>query len=121
MSTPSSAALACERTAHPLLLHCLQDPGHDWRPLQLVNKSMCAAFRQHAVEVAYYTAQRERLRQDCAIMSAQLAALHDCWVPRCILDPGLLPRLIAEFEAMPWPPSLYTSEQTVQTVSQRSV
>ncbi len=106
MSAPSSAALACERTAHPLLLHCLKDLDHDWRPLQLVNKSMCAAFQQYAVQVAEYTAQRERLRQDCAVMSAQLAALHpelDVWAPRCILDPDLLPRLIAEFEAMPWP------------------
>ena len=113
MSAPTSAALACERTAHPLLLHCLQDFNHDWRRLQLVNKSMCAAFQQYAVQVAEYTAQRERLRQDCAIMSAQLAALHpelDVWAPRCILDPDLLPRLIAEFEAMPWPPSLHASD-----------
>jgi hypothetical protein len=46
-------------------------------------------------------------------MSAQLAALRpelDVWEPRCILDPDLLPRLIAEFEAMPWPPPLHASD-----------
>jgi hypothetical protein len=106
MSAPTSAALACERTAHPLLLHCLQDLNHDWRRLQLVNKTMAAAFRLHKDEVEKHMTKREHLRQDCVIMSAQLAALHpelDVWAPRCILDPDLLPRLIAEFEAMPWP------------------
>jgi len=109
MSAPTRAALACERTAHPLLLHCLQDFNHDWRRLQLVNKTMCAAFRLHKDEVEKHTAKREHLRQDCAIMSAQLAALHpelDVWAPRMYYDGGPhdpLPRLIAELEAMPWP------------------
>ena len=113
MSAPSSAALACERTAHPLLLHCLQDLNHDWRRLALVNRAMAAAFRLHKDEVEKHTAKREHLRQDCAIMSAQLAALHNCWGPRIYHDGGPhdpLPRLIAEFEAMPWPPLLHTSE-----------
>jgi len=55
----SSDILISERSAHPVLLHCLQDILHDWRPLQLVNTSMAAAFRQYAVQVAEYTAKRE--------------------------------------------------------------
>jgi len=37
--------LISERSAHPVLLHCLQDFKHEWRRLQLVNKSMAAAFQ----------------------------------------------------------------------------
>jgi hypothetical protein len=111
MSAPSSAALACERTAHPLLLHCLQDFNHDWRRLALVNRAMAAAFREYASEVA----RHERLRRARAALFALPRPVyphlaHDCWGPRCILDIDLLPRLIAEFEAMPWPPLLHTSE-----------
>jgi len=44
-----SDILVCARSEHPVLLHCLQDIRHDWRPLQLVNKSMCAAFKEYAL------------------------------------------------------------------------
>ena len=70
----SSDILISERSAHPVLLHCLQDILHDWRPLQLVNTSMTAAFRQYAVQVAEYTAKREHhleLRRQCAELKAQ--------------------------------------------------
>jgi hypothetical protein len=66
--------LTSERSAHPVLLHCLQDFKHEWRPLQLVNKSMAAAFREYAVQVAEYTAKREHhleLRRQCAELKAQ--------------------------------------------------
>lgn len=68
-----SDILVCERSAHPVLLHCLQDESHDWRHLQLVNASMCAAFRQYKAQVAEYMAKRE-LRKRCAEMAAQCAA-----------------------------------------------
>ena len=70
----ASDILICERSAHPVLLHCLQDFKHEWRPLQLVNKSMAAAFREYAVQVADYTAKREHhleLRRQCAELKAQ--------------------------------------------------
>ena len=109
----SSAILACERTTHPLLLHCLQDLDHDWRRLQLVNTAMAAAFRLHKNEVEKHTAKREQLRQDCAIMSLELAAFrnpawrlsphpYDVWAPRCISDPSNLARLMAQFEEIIW-------------------
>ncbi len=69
----ASDILVFERSAHPVLLHCLQDIRHDWRPLQLVNKSMCAAFQQYAVQVAEYTAKREHhleVREHCMKMKA---------------------------------------------------
>jgi hypothetical protein len=99
-----------ERTAHPLLLHWLQDPDHDWRRLRLVNRAMAAAFRLYAPEVAAHTVRHEQLRQACAAMSTELAALYpprDVWAPRRLHDP--LPRLIAEFERMPFPHALHTS------------
>jgi len=61
--------LVCERSAHPVLLFCLQDETHDWRRLQLVNTSMCAAFRQYKTQVAEYMAKRE-LRKRCDEMAA---------------------------------------------------
>ena len=64
-----SDILVCERSAHPVLLHCLQDESHDWRHLQLVNASMCAAFRQYKAQVAEYMARRE-LRKKIEEMSA---------------------------------------------------
>jgi hypothetical protein len=71
-----SDILVCERSAHPVLLHCLQDIRHDWRPLQLVNTSTAAAFRHYKVQVADYTAQHQlhlEMRQQCV----ELKALSD--------------------------------------------
>ncbi len=76
LTAMSSNILVCERSAHPVLMQCLQDTRHDWRPLQLVNKSMFATFRQYAQQVAEYTAKREEYlaqRKKCA----ELAALCD--------------------------------------------
>ncbi len=101
-------ALACERTAHPLLLHCLQNLDHDWRRLALVNRAMAAAFRLYAPEVAAHTAQRQ-LREAWAQLSTALHPPHDCWAFRIYHDGGPhdpLARLMAEFEAMP---SLHTA------------
>lgn len=53
--------LACERSTYPVLLHCLQCLGHDVRRLQLVNKSMCAAFRHFKDEVDMHTAKRQEM------------------------------------------------------------
>ena len=64
-----SDILVCECSAHPVLLHCLQDESHDWRHLQLVNASMCAAFRQYKVQVEEYMARRE-LRKKIEEMAA---------------------------------------------------
>ena len=79
----ASDILVCERSAHPVLLHCLQDIRHDWRPLQLVNKSMCAVFQQYAAQVAEYTAKREhrlQMRKHCeemkALCDAALEKIH---------------------------------------------
>jgi hypothetical protein len=58
-----SVILACERSTYPVLLHCLKDLQHDWRRLQLVNKGMCAAFRQYKEQVDEHTAEREQNRQ----------------------------------------------------------
>ena len=55
-----SDILACERSAYPLLLHCLQDLEHDWSHLRLVNKNMCAAFMHYKIKVALHTAKRQR-------------------------------------------------------------
>jgi hypothetical protein len=54
--------LACERTSHPLLLHFLQDPDHDWCCLRLVNRAMAAEFRMYESEVAAHTVRHEHLR-----------------------------------------------------------
>ena len=73
----ASDSLVCARSAHPVLLHCLQDIRHDWRLLQLVNKSMCAAFKEYAVQVQEYTAKREhrlRMRKHCEEMKAMCDA-----------------------------------------------
>jgi hypothetical protein len=56
-----SDILACERTTYPVLLECLKYPGRDVRPLQLVNKSMCAAYRHFKDQVDEHTAKRERM------------------------------------------------------------
>ncbi len=77
----ASDILVCARSAHPVLLHCLQDIRHDWCPLQLVNKSMCAAFQEYAVQVKEYTAKREHhleVREHCMKMKA----LRRCVTPR---------------------------------------
>jgi hypothetical protein len=92
----SSAILACERTTHPLLLHCLQDLDHDWRRLQLVNSTMAAAFRLYTQQVAAHTSKREQLKQRCAAMSAELGFLnHQVSTHRrktltymCVADPN---------------------------------
>ena len=53
--------LACERSTYPVLLHCLQYLSHDVRRLQLVNKSMCAAFRHFKDQVDEHTAKRQKM------------------------------------------------------------
>jgi hypothetical protein len=35
-----------ERMEESLLPFCLRDTTHDWRRLQLVNRSMCSVYRQ---------------------------------------------------------------------------
>ena len=61
--------LVCERSAHPVLLFCLQDTTHDWRRLQLVNTSMCSAFREYKTQVEEYMSKR-KMRQRCEDMAA---------------------------------------------------
>ena len=64
--------LTCERSAHPVVLFCLQDATHEWRHLQLVNSSMCAAFRHYKVQVEEYMAKRcEMLSMECEAAFAQ--------------------------------------------------
>jgi hypothetical protein len=70
-----SDMLACERSAYPLLLHCLQDLEHDWSHLRLVNKNMCAAFMHYKIKVALHTAKRQRhMRKQAADKAAKQAA-----------------------------------------------
>jgi hypothetical protein len=73
----TSAILACERTTHPVLLHCLQNLDHDWRRLQLVNSAMCSAFRLHKHQVATHTVRREQLDHECVTLCADIAALRN--------------------------------------------
>ncbi len=56
-----SDILACDRSTYPVLLQCLKHVSHDWRRLQLVNKSMCAAYRHFKEQVDEHTAKRERM------------------------------------------------------------
>ena len=77
-----SAILGCERSTDPVLLHCLHDESHDWRHLQLVNRSMCAAFRQYKVQVAEYMAKRE-LRKH---LSRQVPSPHTLLMPEMWAD-----------------------------------
>jgi hypothetical protein len=67
-----SDILACERSTYPVLLQCLKCLSHDVRPLQLVNKSMCAAFRHFKEQVDEHTAKREegRLQSDALLQEA---------------------------------------------------
>jgi hypothetical protein len=70
-----SGILACERSAYPLLLHCLQDLEHDWSHLRLVNKNMCAAFMHYKIKVALHTAKRQRhLRKQAIDKAAKQAS-----------------------------------------------
>jgi hypothetical protein len=69
-----SDILACERSAYPVLLECLKHVSHDWRRLQLVNKSMCAAFRNFKEQVDEYMAEREQMRQEAQELAAMLQA-----------------------------------------------
>ena len=62
--------LACERSAYPVLLYCLQDATHDWRHLQLVNTSMCEAFGHYTEQVEEYSAKRT------AMLRKRLAAIE---------------------------------------------
>ncbi len=109
--SPVTVILACERTAHPLPLHCLQDLDHDWRRLRLVNRAMAAAFSLYKDQVTAHTAKREQLRRDCAAMSAELAAFpspawtlapapRDVWAFRSLGDLPSWARLWAAFEQM---------------------
>ena len=68
-----SDILVCERTAHPVFLFCLQDETHDWRRLQLVNTTMCAAFRQYKAQVAEYMVKHE-LHKRCDEMADLFAS-----------------------------------------------
>jgi hypothetical protein len=70
-----SDILACERSTYPVLLECLKCLSHDVRPLQLVNKSMCAAFRHFKQQVDEYTAEREQMRQETQELARQLQDL----------------------------------------------
>ena len=67
--------LACERSTYPVLLHCLQCLGHDVRRLQLVNKSMCAAFRHFKDEVDMHTAKRQQMLVEANALDV-VARLH---------------------------------------------
>ena len=70
-----SDILACERSTYPVLLQCLKYPTRDVRPLQLVNKSMCAAFRHFKDQVDEHTAKRERHEAKLAGIEIAMSAL----------------------------------------------
>ena len=67
-----SDILACERSTYPVLLQCLKYRRHDMRLLQLVNKSMCAAFKHFKEQVDEHQEDRERLLQGDALMQVAL-------------------------------------------------
>lgn len=100
--------LSCERSAHPLVLFCLQDTTHDWRHLQLVNSSMCAAFRHYKLQVEEYMKRRcEMMSMQCEAALGQLqhrAGVFRDLSPRRICtdtDTQQVMRLWDAFEKMP--------------------
>jgi hypothetical protein len=93
-----SDILACERSAYPVLLECLKHVSHDWRRLQLVNKSMCAAFRHFKQQVDEYTEEREQMRQEAAEMMVMVQLALSDLSRRSTNNGPTLYELMADFE-----------------------
>jgi hypothetical protein len=93
-----SDILACERSAYPVLLECLKHVSHDWRRLQLVNKSMCAAFRHFKEQVDEYTAEREQMRQEAQEMAVMVQLALSDLRRRCTDNGPTLNEMWADFE-----------------------
>ena len=93
-----SDILACERSAYPVLLECLKHVSHDWRRLQLVNKSMCAAFRHFKEQVDEYTAEREQMRQEAQEMAVMVQLALSDLSRRCRENGPTLNEMWADFE-----------------------
>ena len=67
----------------PLLLFCLGDARHDWRFLQLVNRSMCAVYRQlkkKEMDRVLVSVQSEVDGNKAECVRNELYALFDVWV-----------------------------------------
>ena len=67
----------------PLLLFCLRDTTHDWRWLQLVNRSMCAVYRQlkkKEMDRVLVSVQSEVDGNKAECVRNELYALFDVWV-----------------------------------------
>jgi hypothetical protein len=98
-----SDILACERSTYPVLLHCLQSLSHDLRPLQLVNKSMCAAFRHFKEQVDEHTAKREqgRLQADALFQAGLELVLSAFGRPEMPNPPALFVRFVDPVERPP--------------------
>jgi hypothetical protein len=98
-----SDILACERSTYPVLLHCLKCLSHDVRPLQLVNKSMCAAFRHFKEQVDEHTAKREegRLQSDALLQEALDLVLSAFGRPEMPNPPALFVRFVNPVERPP--------------------
>jgi hypothetical protein len=67
----------------PLLLFCLRDATHDWRLLQLVNRSMCAVYRQwmkSEIDGVLVSVQSEVDGNKAECVRNELWALFDVWV-----------------------------------------
>ena len=66
-----------------LLPVCLGDATHDWRRLQLVNRSMCAVYRQllkREMEEVLVSVQAEVGGNKAECVRNELWALFDVWV-----------------------------------------
>jgi hypothetical protein len=66
-----------------LLPVCLGDATHDWRRLQLVNRSMCAVYRQllkREMEEVLVSVQSEVGGNKAECVRNELWALFDVWV-----------------------------------------
>ena len=66
-----------------LLTVCLRDASHDWRRLQLVNRSMCAVYRQllkREMEEVLVSVQSEVDGNKAECVRNELWALFDVWV-----------------------------------------
>ena len=67
----------------PLLLFCLGDTRHDWRLLQLVDRSMCAVYRQlkkKEMDRVLVSVQSEVDGNKAECVRNELYALFDVWV-----------------------------------------
>jgi hypothetical protein len=66
-----------------LLPFCLRDTTHDWRRLQLVNRSMCSVYRQlleKEMERVLVSVQSEVDQNKTEYVLNELDTLFDVWV-----------------------------------------